>query len=99
MSGTDFVRADVDLSGSAGGADGASDIVTVNGTADADQLAVTTDGTAVEVEGLQSTVGIRGSETIDQLQVNTLEGEDAVDVDDAVSALIEVLVDLGADQA
>ena len=95
MSGTDFVRADVDLSGSAGGGDGASDVVTVNATADDDQLEVSTDGTAVEVEGLQTTVGIVGSETIDKLQVNTLQGDDAVDVDDAVSALIEVFVDLG----
>ena len=41
---------------------------------------------------------ITGSETIDRLQVNTLGGNDTVEVDDDVAALIGVAVDLGPDQ-
>jgi hypothetical protein len=98
MSGTDFRRANVDLSSAAGGPDGQPDIVTVNGTDRSDRIDVETDGARVDVEGLRTEVRITGSEAIDQLQVNSLDGNDDVDVDRAVSALIGVAVDLGAGQ-
>ncbi|HET6665302.1 MAG TPA: hypothetical protein VFG94_13625 [Acidimicrobiales bacterium] len=98
MSGTDFRQADVDLSGPAGGGDTQADTVTVNGTDRADQISVETDGTRVDVEGLTTEVRIAGSETSDQLQVHSLGGDDEVDVDQAVFALIGVAVDLGSGQ-
>jgi hypothetical protein len=98
MTGTDFRRADVDLSGPTGGGDAQADIVTVNGTPRADRIDIETDGARVDVEGLRTDVRIAGSETIDLLQVRTLDGNDRVDVDDDVSALIGVAVDLGAGQ-
>ena len=92
MSGTDFRQADVDL----GGADAQPDVLTVNGSARADRIDVDTDGARVEVEGLQTEVNITGTETIDHLQLNGLGGDDDVTVDNAVLALIDVDVDLGA---
>jgi Ca2+-binding RTX toxin-like protein len=98
MSGTDFRRADVDLSGPAGGGDGQPDIVTVNGTERADRIDVETDGARVDVEGLKTEVRIAGSETIDRLEVNSRGGNDDVDVEQAVFSLIGVAVDLGTGQ-
>jgi hypothetical protein len=99
MSGTDFRRALVDLSGPAGGGDLAKDVVKVNGTQNADQVDVVTDGSAVVVQGLPTKTRISGSEPSDALQVNTLGGNDTVDVADDVATLIEATVDLGSGQA
>ncbi|HEY5878321.1 MAG TPA: hypothetical protein VIU11_05395 [Nakamurella sp.] len=99
MSGTDFRRALVDLSGATGGGDGAADVVTVNGTQNADQVDVVTDGAAVVVQGLPTQTRISGSEPIDELRLNTLGGNDTVDVADDVRTLIGVTVDLGSGQA
>jgi hypothetical protein len=41
---------------------------------------------------------ITGSETLDHLQVNTLDGNDRVNVDPNVGTLIGVAVDLGPGQ-
>lgn len=96
MSGTDFVRADVDL----GGADNAIDTVTVNGTNNADEIDVigVTQERRVDVEGLQPETRITGSEITDVLQINALGGNDVVNVDAAAEALIGVSVDLGTGQ-
>jgi hypothetical protein len=98
MSGTDMREADVDLSAPTGGGDGTADTVTVNGTAKADRVDVETDGARVDVEGLKTEARISGSETIDRLQVKALGGDDDVDVDQDVFALIGVFVDLGTGQ-
>lgn len=98
LSGTGLSVADVDLSGSAGGGDSQAETVTVNGTAANDEIHVGTDGSRVAVEGLATSVHIAGSETIDRLQINSLDGNDVVDVDDDVAARITVAVDLGAGQ-
>jgi hypothetical protein len=92
MSGTDFKQADVDLSGPAGGPDGQSDVVSVNGTERADRINVSTDGARVAVDGLKASIDLAGSEPADQLQINTLGGDDTVDVADGVEALISVAV-------
>ena len=99
MSGTDFRRADVDLSGPVGGGDGAGDTVNVNGTAGADRIRVVTDAARVDVKGLATKVRLTGSETIDQLKISTLDGNDTVRIDGAVFGLITPFVDLGAGQA
>jgi hypothetical protein len=93
MSGTGFRDADIDL----GAADGATDVVTVNGTENRDQVRVDAHGSQVNVEGLQTDTHITGSEKgNDNLQVNTLGGNDRVRVDDDASALIGVHTDLGS---
>jgi hypothetical protein len=99
MSGTDMQVVDVDLAGPAGGGDGADDIVTVNGTAGDDEIAVSADSSRVVVDGLAASVRLAASETSDQLHVNALDGNDVVDVADAAAALIAVVVDLGTGQA
>ncbi len=95
MTRTDFRKADVDLS-NAGVGDGAADVVTVVGTQQPDNVAVTTNGSRIDVFGLKTTTSLTGSELADQLQVRTLAGNDNVAVDPAVNALIGVAVDLGA---
>jgi hypothetical protein len=91
MSGTDFQRAGVDLSGPAGGPDGAADVVTVNGSARGDAIAATAAGTGIEVTGLKTTTAIAGSEPADQLRIDGQAGNDTIDVDPAVNALITVV--------
>jgi len=95
MSGTDFRRADVDL----GDADGAVDVLTVNGTADDDRVSVLADAGRVTVNGLRTQTRITGSEVTDRLEINTVDGNDRVDVNGAVFGLILPVVDLGAGQA
>jgi hypothetical protein len=94
MSGTDFRRADIDL----GGADGAVDVLTVNGTANNDRVRIDTGGADVNVKGLDPLTRITGSEVADKLQVNTLAGNDRVKVDGTVFGLISPTVDLGDGQ-
>jgi Ca2+-binding RTX toxin-like protein len=98
MSGTDFRRADVDLSAPTGAADGVTDIVTVKGTEQADNIHVKVAGAQVVVDGLRTETVVAGAEPIDQLEVNALGGDDKVTVDPAVSALIGVAVELGSGQ-
>lgn len=75
--GTDLVRADIDL-----GTDGADDLLpdTVNvvGTAGADRVAVASSGGAVLASGLAATVAVTGSGSGDTVAVQTLGGADAV---------------------
>jgi hypothetical protein len=98
MSGTDFRRADVDLAGPAGGGDGQADVVNVRGSADADNVDLETEGAVVVADGLQTEVRISNSELLDKVQVDTLDGNDDVDVDGTVFALIGIGVDLGLGQ-
>src|SRR5262245_9438331 len=68
MRGTDFRQADIDLSGAAGGGDGAADTVTVAGTAGDDSVAVGAAAGVVQVRGLKTDVNIAGPELADTLQ-------------------------------
>ena len=99
MAGTDFRVAAVDLQGPAGGRDGQADVVTVNGSARADRVELGTEGATVVADGLQTEVRIAGSELLDKVQVNTLDGNDRVLVDGTVFALIDIGVDLGPGQS
>ena len=99
LTGTDLQSVNADLSGSAGGGDGAADTVIANGTAHADHVNVGTQNNDVLVSGLHTHVRIAGSEQAnDHLQVNTLDGKDKVNVAPEVSQLIQTVVDLGAGQ-
>jgi hypothetical protein len=95
MSETDLERADIDL----GGADGAVDVLTVNGTANDDRVKVVTHDGGVLVRGLEPTTLVTGSEPTDSLLINTLDGYDRVQVGGAVAGLVSPVVDLGAGQA
>jgi Ca2+-binding RTX toxin-like protein len=76
---TDVRRVDVDLSGQTGGGDGATDSVTVNGTAGRDYIRVSGSNGTVNVNGLKPTVRITHAEPADQLTVDTKAGNDTVD--------------------
>ncbi len=99
MHGTSIRDTNVDLSASAGGGDGQADLVTLNGSDRAENVGVTANGSAIDVAGLQPLVHITGSElTFDKLQVNTLGGNDKVDLDPNVRNLIGLGVDFGLGQ-
>jgi hypothetical protein len=72
--------------------------VTVKGTEQADKIHVKAAGARVVVDGLRTETVVAGGEPIDQLQVEALGGDDKVNVDPAVSALIGVGVELGSGQ-
>ncbi len=97
LTGTGLVDAAIDLS-AAGAGDTKDDIVTVNGTDRADDVAVAAQSGTVDVSGLQPETVITGSEPTDRLNINALAGQDRVDVTDAAKALIGVLVDFGTGQ-
>jgi Ca2+-binding RTX toxin-like protein len=104
MSGTGFRRADVDLTSvdanfnPVGGPDGAADVVTVNGTPNADHIRVTAKDGRVDVKGLPTETRLTNTETIDLLQVNGGGGDDDLKVGPGVAALIMVAVNLGTAQ-
>ena len=98
LDGTSVRQANIDLSGVGGGGDQAADVVTVNGTDQSDRLDVTGADGQIDVGGLHTDTRLTGSETLDHLQVNTLDGDDAVTVDPNVSTFIGVAVDLGLGQ-
>jgi Ca2+-binding RTX toxin-like protein len=101
LSGTDVVKANIDLAGALGGSagDGAADTITMNGTAGADNVAVAANAGIVDATGLVPAVGISHSEAAnDQLRINTLAGNDDVVVAGGVAALIQPIVDLGTDE-
>ena len=101
LTGTDVTKANIDLAGAIGGGagDGAADIVTVNGTNIADNVAVAANASVVDVTGLLTAVGISNPELAnDTLAINTLDGNDDVAIGGGVAALIQTQVDLGADE-
>jgi Ca2+-binding RTX toxin-like protein len=100
LSGTDMKTAAIDLSADGTGVgDGSADTVIENGTDAADHVRVVRAGPQVQTSGLTPHLAISGSEPgLDTLQVNTLGGKDTVSVGTDVSALINPVVDLGADQ-
>jgi Ca2+-binding RTX toxin-like protein len=97
MRGTDFRRVGIDLS-VAGVPDGAVDNVIVNGSDRNDHVNVTGNGGTVDVAGLAAETTITGADVTDQLHVNTLDGNDRVDVDAGATAIMGVTTDLGAGQ-
>jgi Ca2+-binding RTX toxin-like protein len=99
LTGTALTDANLDLAAVGGGGDGATDTVTVAGTAGADDVEVGTARSNVVIDGLHTVTRLSGSETRDQLQVNAGAGNDTVSVNDTAKALVSVSVDLGADQS
>lgn len=76
LSGTDVTEVNLNL----GGSDGATDTVTVNGTAGDDVFVAEGDAARTRVFGLAATVTITGTEsTNDRLVINTFAGDDVVE--------------------
>ncbi|MEZ0312767.1 MAG: hypothetical protein ACAI38_13415 [Myxococcota bacterium] len=91
MSGTDVAQFTVDLAGpGTTTGDAAVDTVTINGTANADTIQVSTSAGAVLVDGLFTSVDILAADATDGLTLNGLAGTDTFNVDAAVNALITV---------
>ena len=99
LSGTALAVADIDLSSAAGTGDAKADTVVVNGTDRPDRVDVAAHAGAVDVTGLRAETVVTGGEPTDRLGIDTFEGDDGVTVDDAARALLDIAVDLGADQA
>ena len=99
LSGTALTVADIDLSSAAGTGDAKVDTVVVNGTDRADRVDVAAHAGSVDVTGLTGETVVTGGEPTDRLEIDTFEGDDSVTVDDAARALLDIAVDLGADQS
>ena len=99
LTGTALTVADIDLSSAAGTGDVKPDTVVVNGTDRPDRVDVTAHAGAVDVTGLTGETVVTGGEPTDRLEIDTFEGDDSVTVDDAARALLDIAVDLGADQS
>jgi Ca2+-binding RTX toxin-like protein len=98
LTGTDLETVDIDLSASAGGGDAQAHTVITTGTSRPDRVRVTRSGTRVLTTGLAARTRIAGSEAAnDRLQINTLAGNDDVNVATDVADLIRPTVNLGAD--
>ncbi|WP_390637545.1 beta strand repeat-containing protein [Limnoglobus roseus] len=75
LTGTNVTAVNLDL----GGADGAADVVTIDGTAEEDNVVVSGDETGVSVLGLSTLITVTGTETNnDTLIVNALAGDDVI---------------------
>jgi hypothetical protein len=101
MSGTDLTNIEFDLEAAIAGntGDGAADTVTVEGTNGPDAVALAANAGGVDVTGLPTAVRIEHSEVAnDLLKVNTLGGNDTVAIGGGVAALIQLAIDLGADE-
>ena len=99
LSGSALTVADIDLSSAAGTGDTKADTVVVNGTDRPDRVDVAAYAGAVDVTGLTGETVVTGSEPADRLEIDTFGGDDSVTVDDAARALLDIAVDLGADQS
>jgi hypothetical protein len=98
LTGTDLANADIDLSATTGGGDLQADTITALGTSAADLVTVGTSFPQVVTNGLPAQLRISGSEQVrDRLHINTLGGDDLVNVALPARALIATSADLGAD--
>ena len=99
LSATEVTDVLVDLAGTLGGAsgDGQDDRVVVNATDGQDAINVQGDAEVVNISGLAAVIAILHPEfaidQLDQLEINTLAGVDAVDSSGLVAGVIQVLID------
>ncbi len=95
LTGTDVKSVDLDLAGTLGGTtgDGQTDRVVVNGTNEDDALAVAGAAGDVSVSGLAATVELLHAEAADQLDVETLGGNDTVASGGLAAGTLQLFVD------
>jgi hypothetical protein len=96
LTGTSIAKVHIDLLGSDGMGDQQPDVVTVNGTDEADDIGVLESGDDVAVKGLSALTDVSGGESTDVLQIDALGGDDSVNVTQTAATPIGVRVDLGA---
>src|SRR4051794_2309123 len=99
LSNTDVRDVFVDLAGTANpiAGDGEADVVAVNGTASADMISVSRDGTSVVVDGLLNrTIIDHADASVDRLVINAGGGNDVVNAGNGLSTLIQLTIDGGA---
>jgi hypothetical protein len=98
--GTDLKSVTLDLEAAIGGGrgDGAADSVTVNGTNDPDDIQITANGSAVDVNGAPVALRIDHSEAAnDKLTVNALGGADTITGGDGLAALVQLVINGGTE--
>jgi Ca2+-binding RTX toxin-like protein len=98
LTGTDVTEVNIDLAATPGSgtSDGATDTVTVNGTADNDVVTVGGVPGAIVVANLAAQVNITGSDpTQDQLVIKTLAGDDVVEASGLAAGAIQLTADGG----
>lgn len=98
LSGTDVAGINLNLQGSAGGGDGAADVVAVAGTTAADNIQVLASAGTVAVVGLKARVNISGAEGAnDRLVINALGGADRIDASSLGAGVIQLTLNGGQD--
>ena len=97
LSGTDVTNVALDLSGPAGGGDGAADTVTVNATQGDEVFAVSGDAVGgVHVTALHTQVDILFAEAAnDRLVINGLGGRDVIDATNLAADVIQLTMNGG----
>jgi Ca2+-binding RTX toxin-like protein len=98
LSGTGVTDVSLDLAATPGSGvgDGQADTVIVNGTADADAIAISGTGSTVVVAGLSATVRITHAEGAnDSLRVNGLAGNDTIEASRLHAGVIALTLDGG----
>jgi Ca2+-binding RTX toxin-like protein len=97
LTGTDITRVGIDLAGTTPTAgDGAADVVTVDGTAGADTISLSSSGTDLGIGGLQATVVLQHTEAIDRLTIGTGDGNDLVNAGAVAAGRIGLTLSGGA---
>jgi Ca2+-binding RTX toxin-like protein len=97
LTGTDVKAVNLDLAGTLGGtiADGATDRISVDGTAGADRISVNGDTSGATVSGLSSTVTVQHQDPTDLLDVEGLGGDDDISAAPLAAQAIALLLDGG----
>ena len=98
LTGTGVKNVQLNLGGALGSTtgDGAADTVIVNGTNNADTIAVSGSGDQAQVTGLAAMVTITGAEPAnDRLQINALGGDDVVTASGLIAPAIQLTADGG----
>jgi Ca2+-binding RTX toxin-like protein len=99
LTGTALTQVDVDIAGTFGGSagDAQTDTVSLNGTAGADAIQVTGQGSSASVLGLAARVNVTGSEgALDQLVVNGGAGKDTINASGLAAGVVRLTIDGGA---
>jgi Ca2+-binding RTX toxin-like protein len=99
LAGTDAKAVDVDLDAIGGSGDTLADTVTVNGTADADKLQLSSEAGALVVGGLAADTRVTGGETtLDKIVAAGLGGDDTLTATVGVTGTTPVTFDGGEGQ-
>ncbi|OWJ66122.1 beta strand repeat-containing protein [Inquilinus limosus] len=97
LTGTDITRVGIDLAGTTPTAgDGAADAVTVDGTAGADTVSLSSSGADIGIGGLAATVVVQRTEAIDRLTIGTGDGNDLVNAAAVAAGRIGLTLSGGA---